>query len=89
MLKNIKGYGRKEVAHSLRNLGYENLAILDRHILKNLVEHKVIKELPKSLTNKRYNEIEERFKKFSKKVGIPIDELDLLFWAKETGKVFK
>lgn len=88
-LENIKGYGLKEVAHSLRNLGYENLAILDRHILRNLKKYNVIKEIPKSLTDKRYMDVESKFKKFSKKVNIPLDELDLLFWATETGKVFK
>lgn len=89
LLENINGYGLKEINHSLRNLGYENLAILDRHILKNLKSYKVIKEIPTSLTEKKYLEIENKFKNFSKKVNIPMDELDLLFWAKETGKVFK
>lgn len=88
-LNNIKGYGHKEVAHALRNLGYENLAILDRHILKNLKKYNVIKEIPKSLTEKKYKDIENKFKEFSKKVNIPMDHLDLLFWARETGKVFK
>ena len=49
----------------------------------------MIKDIPKSLTQKKYREIEEQFKKFSKKVKISLDELDLLFWAEETGKVFK
>jgi len=89
LLENIKGFGYKEINHALRNLGYENLAILDRHILKNLKKYNVIKEIPKSLTEKKYLEIEKKFKEFSKKVNIPIDELDLLFWAQETGKVFK
>ena len=89
LLENIKGYGKKEVAHSLRNLGHENLAILDRHILKNLKKYNVIIEIPKSLTDKKYLEIENKFKNFSKKVKIPMDHLDLLFWAQETGKVFK
>jgi len=89
LLKNIKGYGMKEVAHSLRNIGYENLAILDRHILKNLIKHNVIKEIPKSLTENKYKEIENKFKDFSNKVNIPMDHLDLLFWAQETGKIFK
>jgi len=88
-LLNIKGFGRKEVNHFLRNIGYENLAILDRHILKNLKKHKAIKEIPKSLTDKKYNEIEDKFKHFSNKVKIPMDHLDLLFWAQETGKIFK
>ena len=89
LLNNIKGYGNKEVAHAMRNLGHENLAILDRHILKNLQKYQVIPEIPKTVTEKRYREIEENFKKFAKKVNIPIDELDLLFWSQETGKVFK
>jgi thermostable 8-oxoguanine DNA glycosylase len=26
---------------------------------------------------------------FSRKVGIPMDHLDLLFWCRETGEIFK
>ncbi len=89
LLKNVKGYGLKECSHFLRNIGYENLAILDRHILRNLNRHNAIKEIPKSLTEKKYLEIEEKFKEFSKKVKIPMDHLDLFFWSEETGKVFK
>ncbi|MFH0806904.1 MAG: DNA lyase [Elusimicrobiota bacterium] len=37
IVKNIKGIGYKEASHFLRNIGLgENLAILDRHILKNM-----------------------------------------------------
>jgi N-glycosylase/DNA lyase len=89
LVKNIKGYGYKEASHFLRNIGYRNLAILDRHILRNLYELKIINNLPKILTNKKYFEIEQKFLSFSKNVDISIDELDLLFWSKETGKVFK
>jgi len=89
LVKNIKGYGYKESAHFLRNIGHRDLAILDRHILKNLVKLNVVKEVPKSLTPKVYFEIEEKFKKFSNEIKIPIDELDLLFWSMETGEVFK
>ena len=73
----------------MRNIGYRNIAILDRHVLRNLVKHKVIKKTPKSLTKKNYFEIENKFKKFSKEINIPMDELDLLFWSFETGEVFK
>lgn len=89
LVKNVKGFGLKEAAHYLRNTGHENLAILDRHILKNLVKINVIKELPKTLTKKKYFEIENKFKEFSRKVGIPMDHLDLLFWSLEAGEVFK
>ena len=89
LVKNVKGYGYKESAHFLRNIGHKNLAILDRHILKNLLKNNVIDEIPKSLTPKKYFEIENKFLEFSSKINIPMDHLDLLLWSKETGEIFK
>ncbi|MBS3145579.1 N-glycosylase/DNA lyase [Candidatus Woesearchaeota archaeon] len=89
LVKNVKGLGLKESSHFLRNIGYRGLAILDRHILKNLHKSNVINELPKTLTPKVYFEIEKKFKDFSREVSIDMDELDLLFWSMETGEVFK
>ncbi|MBI4175854.1 MAG: DNA lyase, partial [Candidatus Aenigmarchaeota archaeon] len=78
-----------EASHFLRNVGFTDLAILDRHIMRNLVRYNAIKEVPKSLTRKKYYYIENRMKSFCARVGIPMDELDLLFWSEETGEVFK
>ena len=90
LVENVNGLGLKESAHFLRNIGiYENLTILDRHILKNLNEYKVIEEIPNPLTKKQYLKIEKKFLEFSKEVGIPTEELDLLFWSEQTGEVFK
>lgn len=90
LVKNVNGLGYKEASHFLRNIGLgKELAILDRHILKNLKKYRVIEEIPKSLTRKRYLEIEKKMKEFSKKINIPLAELDLLFWSKETGKIVK
>lgn len=89
LVKNVKGYGYKESGHFLRNIGHKNLAILDRHILKNLLKNNVIDEIPSSLTPKKYFEIENKFLEFSSKINIPMDHLDLLFWSKETGEIFK
>jgi N-glycosylase/DNA lyase len=90
LVENVKGFGMKEASHFLRNVGIGNdLAILDVHILKNLQESGVIEEIPKSITPKKYVEIEQQMKGFSEKIGIPFDELDLLLWSKETGMVFK
>lgn len=87
---NIKGLGYKEASHFLRNIGLgRDLAILDVHILKNLERYGIIKKIPSSLTKKKYLEIEEDMRKFSGHTGIPIEELDLLFWSIETGYVFK
>ena len=89
LVENIKGHGLKESSHFLRNIGRENLAILDRHVLRCLNELKVINEIPKSLNKKKYFEIEKRFKEYGDKIGIKMDELDLLFWSMATGRVFK
>ncbi|WP_073508372.1 N-glycosylase/DNA lyase [Streptobacillus notomytis] len=90
ILNNIKGMGLKEAAHVLRNLGYGRyLAILDRHVLKNLKELGVIEEVPKSLTKKKYFEIEELMEQYSKEVNISMDALDLVFWYQQAGEVFK
>jgi len=85
----VKGLGWKESSHFLRNIGYRNLAILDRHILRNLREQGVVRALPRSLTRLRYLEIEQRFLEFAETIGISMDELDLLFWSRETGVILK
>lgn len=90
ILRNVKGMGLKEAAHLLRNLGYGRyLAILDRHVLKNLKELNVIDEIPKTLTKNKYFEIEKKMIEYSQKVNIPMDELDLVFWYQQAGEVFK
>ena len=89
LVMNVKGLGWKEASHLLRNIGHRDLAILDRHILKNLKKHNVIRSLPKTLTAKSYITIERKFLDFSKFVGIAMDELDLLFWSRETGEILK
>jgi len=90
LVKNVKGIGYKEASHFLRNIGLgKDIAILDRHILRNLIDLGVLEEYPKNLSEKRYEEIEEKMKKLSKDLDIPMDTLDHVFWAKETGEVFK
>jgi N-glycosylase/DNA lyase len=89
MLDSVKGLGLKESSHFLRNIGVRGLAILDRHILKHLLRLRVIREIPASLTTKRYLEIEKQWKRFAKRVDISIDKLDLLFWSMETGEIRK
>lgn len=90
LVKNIKGLGLKEASHFLRNIGFgKNLAILDRHILKNLYEIGIIEKIPSSLSKKKYFEIENKMKNFAKKFDIPLEHLDFVLWYKETGEVFK
>jgi N-glycosylase/DNA lyase len=86
----VKGLGLKEATHFLRNIGKnEGLAILDRHILRNLHRFGVIEEIPRSLSSVKYYTIEKEFAAFARACGISLDELDLLFWSFETGVILK
>jgi len=90
LVKKIKGLGYKEASHFLRNIGLgQNIAILDRHILKNLNRYGVIAKIPPSLTPRAYLNIEASARLFARRIKIPLEELDLLFWSKETGEIFK
>lgn len=90
LVKNVKGIGYKEASHFLRNVGFgQKIAILDVHILNNMVRYGLIPERPKSISRRTYLELEGKLIAFSKKVGIPADELDLVFWSAQTGEVFK
>ena len=76
--------GLKEASHFLRNIGKSNnqIAILDRHILRNLRVEGV-------KSRKDYFEIEKMFLKRASDEGVTADELDLIWWSKENGEVFK
>lgn len=91
LVDNIKGMGYKEASHFLRNIGLgSDIAILDRHILKNLQKYGAIEKVPDSVASRKvYMEIEDKMRRFSKSVRIPLDELDLLFWSLQTGFIFK
>jgi N-glycosylase/DNA lyase len=86
--KNIKGLGLKESSHFLRNIGYENLAIIDFHIIDLLVKSNIIIK-PKTITPKIYLEAEDILKKIGKKAKLTLAELDLYLWYIETGKIIK
>lgn len=88
LVKNLKGLGMKESSHFLRNIGYNDLAIIDKHIINILVSEELI-ERPKTLSVKKYLEIENILKKLALKVGLSLGELDLYLWSEQTGKVLK
>jgi N-glycosylase/DNA lyase len=91
-LANItRGWGLKEASHFLRNIGVtENgICILDRHILRQLVLYDVIPSIPDTLSKNKYLNIETAMLAFAKKAHIPADALDLLFWYKAKGEIFK
>lgn len=90
LVKNIKGLGWKEASHYLRNVGYFDLAIIDRHIMRNMNEYGLIDEDgSKGLTKKKYLKYEGILKKVSEELDMPLGELDLYLWYRKTGKVLK
>lgn len=89
LVKNVWGFGYKEASHFLRNIGFVGLAILDRHILKNMLYIGVIEKIPRSLTRQRYLDLEQIFIATAQSLGMSPECLDLLLWYRATGEVFK
>jgi len=88
IVKDIKGLGYKEASHFLRNIGYKNIAIIDFHIIDLLVKHNII-EKPKTLTKKKYLEIEQILKKLGNLLNLDLGRLDLYLWYLETSEILK
>jgi N-glycosylase/DNA lyase len=88
LVKNIKGLGYKEASHFLRNIGFQDYAIIDFHIVDLLVKHDLI-ERPKTLTKSKYLEIEQLLNELGEKLKLTLAQLDLYLWYIETGKVLK
>ena len=88
LAKTIKGLGYKEASHFLRNIGFKNLAIIDFHIIDILEKFGIIQK-PKTLSKKKYIEIEQVLKKIGECVNLDLDELDLYLWYMETNEVLK
>lgn len=85
IVKNIKGLGYKEASHFLRNVGYGDLAIIDRHIIKFLYKNNFIKEISNTITKKTYLHFEDILKAYK----ISLNKLDLMIWCHITGKILK
>jgi len=89
LVDNVKGLGWKEASHFLRNIGYMDYAILDRHILALMLNDRLIAKRPKTLNKKAYLEIERKLRKVAGKLKISLAELDLYMWYMKTGEVLK
>lgn len=87
--KNIKGIAMKEASHFLRNIGFRGYVILDKHIINSLHEFGVLRNNKPPRNRKEYLEIEDKFKQFSEKIGMDMDELDLLLWSRKNGRILK
>lgn len=90
VVKTFPGIGWKEGSHFLRNTGIGlDLAIVDRHIIRMLVQIGVMKAEPRSISYQKYLEIENQIRSVADALHIPMSHLDLLFWYIQTGTIFK
>ncbi len=89
LVEGVNGFGMKEASHFLRNIGHLDLAIIDRHILTHLERTGAIGEIPKTISKKRYLELENAFLRLAEAWGMGLQEVDLLFWSMEEGAVRK
>jgi N-glycosylase/DNA lyase len=89
LVENITGLGMKEASHFLRNVGYLDLAIVDKHIMSHMEETGIIEQRPATLTRRKYLEYEAILTRVAKMLGMPIGEMDLYLWAKKSGEVIK
>ena len=87
--KQVKGLGYKESSHFLRNIGVKGHAILDKHVMRCLVEVGVIDSAKPPSTRRKYLEVEQQLIRFARDIGIDFDELDLVLWSMKTGEVLK
>ncbi|EDP73015.1 N-glycosylase/DNA lyase [Hydrogenivirga sp. 128-5-R1-1] len=86
--KEIYGYGYKEASHFLRNIGFDDVAIIDRHISRFLFEKGLVKPR-KTITKKVYLEAEEALEKIAQQLNLTLSELDLYIFYIKTKKVLK
>jgi N-glycosylase/DNA lyase len=84
----VEGFGLKEASHFLRNIGYKDVAIIDRHIFRFLKEKKLIPDY-KTITRKIYLQSEKVLKEVAQWLGMSLAELDLYVFYLKTGKVLK
>ncbi len=87
LVENYIGIGMKEASHFLRNIGYFQYPILDKHIQRFLSSYfgKEVK-----IKNKRDYEKEEKlFLEISGEYGLEPGIMDLVIWYIMTGKVLK
>ncbi|MEM2192410.1 MAG: hypothetical protein QXG38_02210 [Candidatus Hadarchaeales archaeon] len=81
--------GYKEASHFLRNVGFLDFAILDRHILSLMKENGIVDWGGGGLTRRRYLEYEKKFCSMAERVKMPPGELDLFLLYLKTGEVLK
>ena len=74
------GIGPKQASLFMRNVGFDNLAVLDRHVIRFMVVRGLVTEQPKVRTLAQYEHMEVAFVQYAGNIGISVAELDLSVW---------
>jgi len=88
LVRNVRGIGYKEASHFLRNVGFNDVAILDFHVLNVLARHNIVGRV-KRLSRREYLKIEGILRELANELGLTLGELDLYLWYLETGRILK
>ena len=87
--KNIIGVGMKAASHFLRNVGFMEYAILDKHIISIMKEFNLIHYDSLILSKNNYIKCELILGLFAKELNMPLGKLDLILWYMKTGEIIK
>ena len=88
LVKNVKGIGWKEASHFLRNLGFKNFALLDRHVLKILKAYGIVEEIDSGgLSKGRYMSIEKTLRSIAAELNMSLAELDMYLFYLDAKRV--
>lgn len=86
-LLEIDGIGMKEASHFLRNVGFLDVAIIDRHVIRFLSGYVGFDD--KVASKRKYLELEGILRSISAPLGLQAGVLDLYIWFVSTGKLAK
>ncbi|MFL2630562.1 MAG: hypothetical protein ACJ0OP_02225 [Thermodesulfobacteriota bacterium] len=87
--KRIQGVGMKAASHFLRNIGFDEYAILDKHIINLMKEVGYIENDYAINKEESYLYAESILKSIAKEKRISLPVLDLALWFYKTGKIIK
>lgn len=87
--KNIIGIGMKVASHFLRNIGFMEYAILDKHVIQIMKEFNLISDKFKISNKMKYIECELVLRELGEYVNLTMGELDFVLWYYKTGKIIK
>lgn len=89
LVGNVSGIGYKEASHFLRNVGFPDVAILDRHIVRTLFEAGYLPSPESPSGRDDYLRKEQAMLELAEETSMAPGELDLYLWYIKTGDIVK